>query len=59
MTTEMRQQGIDPEHWMGKYRNKLYRYALIRLRSCLEQKWFCEKACQPPVRSEGFAVGRC
>jgi RNA polymerase sigma-70 factor (ECF subfamily) len=33
MTTEMREEGIDPEQWMEKYRDKLYRYALIRLRS--------------------------
>lgn len=31
----------------------------MRLRYCLEQKWFSEKACQPPVRGEGFAIGAC
>jgi RNA polymerase sigma-70 factor (ECF subfamily) len=31
----------------------------MRLRYCLEQRWFCEKACQPQVRTEGFAVGGC
>ena len=31
----------------------------MRLRYCLEQKWFCEKAGQQPVRREEYAVGEC
>ncbi len=30
----------------------------MRLRDCLEQRWFCGDTGQQPVRTEGFAVGR-
>jgi len=33
MTAELRHHGIDPERWMEKHGDPLYRYALIRLRS--------------------------
>jgi RNA polymerase sigma-70 factor (TIGR02943 family) len=33
MTAEMLQEGIDPERWIEKYGDQLYRYALVRLRS--------------------------